>query len=1074
MLYLQKTILIIIILLNISSISAQHREAKDIVQESGVKGGLIVHLGGKDIKFTASLRINDHFIVQGLVKDASQVKKAREYLYGKKLLGSVNVIQWNANLLPYADNLVNLLVEESTRQQVSIREILRVLAPNGVAMINGKKTVKPRPPEIDEWQQYLHGADNNAVARDTIVAPPRYLQWVAGPRWARSHDHLASVTTVVSANGRLFYIVDEGSMASVAAPPKWMLVARDAFSGVLLWKKKIGPWEDHLRPFRSGPAEIKRRLVAVGDRVYLTPGYHKKVVALNAINGEEVRTYEGTKNTHEILYYKGILYFVISAPLKKKSSTVSKEIRRFDLWRDHYPEYIIEFMPKHIRANNAETGKFLWEKKDDETRNIFPLTLIAENERLFYENETHVVAMDIRSGRVLWRAKRPVARHRYAWLTPTVVIKDGVILSADRSPEKPVDTGGNDKAKLEWRVSANHLLEPGEIMAFSAKDGKKLWTAPCHEGFNSPADLFVIDGKVYTSILAWSKMPGITNVYDLKTGKVVARRLPDKKTYAPLRFGHHRCYRNKATIKYIIQGRRGVECLEPGSDRVFADFWVRGGCQFGILPCNGLIYTPSHSCACYVTALLNNFNALSGNRAIPFSEKPDRLEKGPSFSKAANNKAPSAETLVDSTEWPTYRHDNQRNGTTTASLKPNLKRSWEKAMPGPLSAIVVADGRLFVAQRETHTLHALNADDGSPIWYFTAGGRVDSPPTVWGDLVYFGSADGWIYCVRAQDGKLAWRFRMAPEPRQIVSYNQMESVWPVHGSILVCKGPDNRMVAYAAAGRSSFVDEGVYLYGVDALTGKIVVKKRFSSHTASSGFIPENKSKTRRILGEKPDILSSDGSSIFMRHTRMDLNGNSLRENVDHLYISVGFMDDSWWHRTYFQVGKSMNSGYGGWISEGNKRPSGQMLVRKDDRVYGFGRKQYGITGSHHGLNSESQIFCADTKPMRIQKKADSKKKGRRQSTQAKYHWSKDISFYVRTMVLAGDVLFIAGTRKITDIDSLQPSEDARLWALAAKDGKNLAKYKLDACPVYESFAVCSGRLYFTTVDGKVHCWEEK
>ena len=46
---------------------------------------------------------------------------------------------------------------------------------------------KPFPEEMDEWPQYLHGADNNCVAQDTVVGPPRRLQWQVGPGDA-SHD----------------------------------------------------------------------------------------------------------------------------------------------------------------------------------------------------------------------------------------------------------------------------------------------------------------------------------------------------------------------------------------------------------------------------------------------------------------------------------------------------------------------------------------------------------------------------------------------------------------------------------------------------------------------------------------------------------------------------------------------------------------------------------------------------------------------------------------------------------------------------------------------------------------------
>ena len=237
-----------------------------------------------------------------------------------------------------------------------------MLAPRGVAIINGKMTIRPWPKDIDEWTHFLHGPDNNAVAKDMQVEPPEYTQWVSGPRWGRSHDHLSSVSAAVSASGRIFYIVDEGPIASVKAPSVWMLVARDAFNGVLLWKKRIMPWENQLRPFRSGPAELPRRLVAVGERVYVTLGYGKPVTALDAAAGEVLRTYEATENTHEIVVDGGNLLLVVSAPLKEKSPTTGRVLRHFPVWRGSYLEYVTQYMPKHIRVVSAESNELVWEK----------------------------------------------------------------------------------------------------------------------------------------------------------------------------------------------------------------------------------------------------------------------------------------------------------------------------------------------------------------------------------------------------------------------------------------------------------------------------------------------------------------------------------------------------------------------------------------------------------------------------------------------------------------------------------------------------------------------------------------
>jgi len=1054
---------------------AQTRSAAEIVQSTSVKGGIISHVGCGDGEFTAGLRINDRYIVQGLDTDAANVQKARQHIKSLGIYGEVTAETFDGKHLPYADNLINLLIIEDS-VNIAADEIMRVLTPRGVVCFNkdGKwqKQTKAWPDDIDEWTHFLHGPDNNAVAEDTRIEPPRYTQWVSGPRWGRSHDHLSSVSAVVSAGGRIFYIVDEGPTASVKAPSDWKLVARDAFNGVLLWKKDISPWEDQLRPFRSGPAEIPRRLVAVGERVYATLGYGKPVTAMDAATGKVLRTYEGTDNTHEIIAHDGILYLVISDHLEEYSPTTGIVLRKHPVWRGSYLEYVTKYMPKHVRVVDAESGELLWKKQDSEVTNILPLTLIVNDGQVFFQNENNLMALKAGSGDVLWRAERPSVRQRYAWLTPTVVVKDGVVLSADRSHTKPVDTGAQDRSQMEWRVSANHILEPGEIMAFSAKTGEKLWTAPCHEGFNSPVDIFVVDGKVWSGVLAWGKQPGITNVYDLFTGKVVETRRPDQENYT-LGFGHTRCYRHKATSNYIIHGRAGVEFIDLKADRIFANHWVRGACQYGILPCNGLVYAPTHPCACYITAKLSGFNALAGSE----QNTPDisnQLEKGSAYSKVNQDYDTQRHLVLEigKDEWPTYRGDNTRSGAADVSLSPRLRPKWEKTLSGPLTAVVCAEDRLYVAQRDNHTVHALDAGDGSPLWNYTAAGRVDSPPTIHAGLVYFGSADGWIYCLSAEDGALVWRFSVAPRARQVFSYGQLESTWPIHGNVLVCKGPKDRAhpVAYAAAGRSSYVDGGVYLCAVDAITGELITRRLISHRDPKTGQEPQDTIRGVRMPGAIPDVLATDGSSIFMRHNRFDFDCRPLPQDVDHLFSSAGYLDDTWWHRTYLQIGREMSGGYGGWITAGNQHISGRTLVRSKDRAYGFGRKEYTITGSHLGMQSELHLFAADTELIREQQK----NKKRPPKTKVKYFWSKSIPFYPRAMLLAGETLFIAGPSEILDFTSKNPSGEVWLWAVSTENGMKKAEYKLKTAPVYDSFATSRGNLYFTTVDGRIVCYQSE
>ena len=264
---------------------------KKILDQTRLTGGFVVHIGCGDGKLTAALRASDRYQVHGLDNNADNVTKARQYILSTGHYGDVSIDQLNGDRLPYIDNLVNLVVSEDLGT-VGMDEVLRVLAPNGTAYIKKgdawTKTIKPRPDNIDEWTHYLHDASGNAVAHDDVVGPPRHLQWIGTPRWSRHHDRMASMSALVSAGGRIFYIMDEGSRVSIELPSKWTLIARDAFNGVVLWKQPIPTWHSHLWPLKSGPTQMARRLVTTNDTVYVTLGLRAAVTAIDAATGKNI------------------------------------------------------------------------------------------------------------------------------------------------------------------------------------------------------------------------------------------------------------------------------------------------------------------------------------------------------------------------------------------------------------------------------------------------------------------------------------------------------------------------------------------------------------------------------------------------------------------------------------------------------------------------------------------------------------------------------------------------------------------------------------------------------------------
>ncbi len=1036
--------------------------ARHILRQSGVQGGLVVHVGCGEGRLTAALRAGDGYVVHGLEPDPEWRERARAHVRSRGLYGAVAIDHWDGTRLPYAENLVNLIVADAPGD-LPKEELMRVLAPRGVLMRKHNdawtKTVKPWPGEIDEWTHYLHNPSNNAVADDAVVGPPRRLQWVSPPLWARSHEHLATLSAAVSAGGRMFYIIDQGPAADVTLPPQWMLVARDAFSGVPLWERPMGTWEWRLRGFRSGPPDLARRLVAVGDRVYVTLGYGQPVAALDAATGDTVREYKQTENTQEILLSEGVLYMVVGEEAPEPAAQARRAARTDRQW--HWWPIYQEPRPKtRLLAVDAETGRTLWSQAGQAAEHVMPTTLAVAGGRVYFQNSGHVMCLDAGDGSEIWRAARPVSRRRPAWTAPTLVVYDGVVLSADRE----VPEAGAEGGEVEWTVTSRGGVSPaGELIAFSAETGERLWSAPCREGYNAPVDVLVAGGLVWTGNLVGARDPGIVRGLDPRTGEVRRTRPRDQEFYQPI-MSHARCYRHKATHRYLVTGRTGVEFVDVESGEAFANHWVRGECQYGIIPCNGLLYAPPHPCACFILAKLNSFHALApGPVELDESEaEGDRLVEGAAFD-AVEAEAGGAD------DWPTYRRDPARGGATPAAVSPDVKPAWQTALPAPLTAPVAAAGRVYVASTDTHTVHALDAKTGEQVWQFTAGGRIDSPPTVWNGRVLFGSADGRVYCLRAADGAPVWRYRAAPKDRLVTVHGQLESAWPVHGSVLVLPEADDpsRAVVYAAAGRSGYLDGGIVLVRLDAASGRELSRTVVDSRDPETGQQPHPLPRPApgfSMPGALSDVLSAQQGSVFMRHLRFTLEGQPREKTVAHLHSPAGFLDDSWWHRTYWMVGTEMHGGWAGWPTMGSQVPSGRLLVVDGQTVYGFGRDRYHRDGSHVGLGRANYRLFARSLA------ADARRKAEKEV----FLWERRVEPLVRGMALAGDTLFLAGPADALAAEDPIAAWEGRagglLWAVSAQDGEKRAAYPLDAPPVFDGLIAAPGRLLFSATDGRVVC----
>jgi len=1032
--------------------AAQPETAADILNNSGVAGGLIVQIGCGDGQLASDLAASGRYIVYSLDADAAKVAKARRKVRDAGLSASRWVDHLDGSRLPFAENMVNLLISEDLGE-VTMEEVMRVLVPSGLAYVKDKgkwiKTAKPWPAEIDEWTHWLHGPDGNAVAADTVAGPPRRLKWIAGPLWSRSHDSVPGVTSMVSARGRLFYIVDEAPASmSGAAPDKWSLVARDAFNGLELWRIPISDWgwRSWARQFTvrfTIPTHMPRRLVAVGDRLYVTLGFNAPLAELDAGTGQILRIFEGTQFTDEILYVDGMLIVAINKHRQEpgdKSGASPEPVRKW------------------VAAIDTTSGKTRWKtgdyvglrSKTGPMERISHLSMAAGDGHVFFVDGDRIISLNLADGSESWTVPRPAVpenKMRYdIRITDmcTLVYHDGMVYFAQLDPDRGID----------WREIR------GKLHAFSAATGRQLWSAECSSwGWGHPADVFVVDGLVWISGFKDDFYFGL----DRKTGEV-KRRVSNYKAFDNAH--HHRCYRNKATPRYIMTSFRGLEFIDIAGEHTDLNHWVRGTCRLGAIPCNGMVYGTPHPCDCYISSKLNGFVGLlpAGKSDASGASTSMRLKKGPAYGKLKTKDS----KLKTEDDWPMYRHDGQRSGSTTTSVAAQLEPLWQANLGDELTSPVVADGRVVVALTDSRQVVALDRIRGRELWRFGAGGRIDTAPTIHKGRAIFGCADGNVYCLRAEDGALIWRFRASLHDRLIGAFGRLESAWPVHGSVLV-----QGETVYCTAGRSSFLDGGIYAWALDLETGDVISRERLSSDHDMEVAWGRDQTVDTGVLS---DLLVAHGDRIYLRQRPLFGKAKQMRIS-EHLRSTAGLLDDSWFHRTRWFLGGV---------------PYAEYLVFNTQSVCGVrAREKIGGYGGHFTPGAKGfELFAADlvarqrrksapkaAPSPRVSNKQSGRPRGPSQTPAVRKpsdRWSVRVPVRTAAMVIAGETLFVAGTD-----DVLYPGDPwaayegrrgGKLMAFSVNNGEKLAQYELSTAPVFDGMAAAHGRIYLSTRGGKLLC----
>ncbi|MFC1466014.1 MAG: PQQ-binding-like beta-propeller repeat protein [Candidatus Brachytrichaceae bacterium NZ_4S206] len=135
-----------------------------------------------------------------------------------------------------------------------------------------------------------------------------------------------------------------------------------------------------------------------------------------------------------------------------------------------------------------------------------------------------------------------------------------------------------------------------------------------------------------------------------------------------------------------------------------------------------------------------------------------------------------------------FRANLQRTGRLVVAFHPPLHLAWERTFDGEVRSPTIAHGRIYFNTLSGHVI-ALSLD-GSPVWQFTSGTRLNASLMIWGNRAYCGCNDAYFYCLDAHTGELVWKYKAGAA---------IQGNFAAFGDAVFCGSYDGFVYAFDAA-----------------------------------------------------------------------------------------------------------------------------------------------------------------------------------------------------------------------------------------------------------------------------------